>query len=265
MLDRLDPPERAKMTAAYRALALVEDGMRLGLGTGSTANWLVRFLGARRHLEGLDVTCVATSRATEALARGCGLQTGPLEAVGWLDLTIDGADEVDGGLRLIKGGGGALLREKIVATASERMVVIADDGKYVTRLGGFPLPVEVVRFGRSATETLIADVLDGAEVGRRAISLREEGGRPMITDEGHNILDLSLGWIGAPAQLARRLLAVPGVVETGLFLGVADTAILGFASGEVRVLSAGHDPEDIDPPEDTRLQAFLAHVLARRD
>lgn len=260
MSDRLDPPARAKMISAYHAMSFVEDGMKLGLGTGSTAAWLVKLLGARRGLERLDVVCVSTSESTEALAREMGLATTTLEEAGWLDLTIDGADEVDPMLTLIKGGGGALLREKIVATASDRMVVIADRSKLVQRLGAFPLPVEVVRFGWEATARLVADVLEDADVEARDISRRMRDGAPFVTDEGHYILDLELGQIGGEEKLAAELLAIPGVVETGLFIDVADTVVVGASSGEARLLYADRTPELIDPEDDGRLARLLSYI-----
>ncbi|MSU90113.1 ribose-5-phosphate isomerase RpiA [Rhodobacteraceae bacterium 2CG4] len=263
MLDRLDPPDRAKLTAAYHAMQFVEDDMRIGLGTGSTAEWLVRLLGARSYLEGLRVVAVSTSERTEALARSVGLRTATLEEAGWLDLTIDGADEVDPVLSLIKGGGGSLLREKIVAAASERMVVIADDGKRVDTLGAFPLPVEVVRFGWTATRKLIEDVLSSTDLDGSTISPRMKDGARFVTDEGHYILDLHLEYIDDVDSLAPRLLAVPGVVETGLFIDIADTAVFGFASGEVHELGADGETRRLDPPQDERMQRILAQLDIR--
>ncbi|MHA3978867.1 ribose-5-phosphate isomerase RpiA [Halovulum sp. GXIMD14794] len=260
MLDRLDPPARAKLTAAYHAMEYVEDDMRIGLGTGSTAEWLVLLLGARRHIEGLRVKAVSTSERTEALAKKMGLQTGTLEEIGWLDLTIDGADEVDPMLSLIKGGGGSLLREKIVAAASERMVVIADDSKRVETLGAFPLPVEVVRFGWTATRKLIEDVLSSTDLDGTTITVRQKDGEAFLTDEQHFILDLHLEYIDDVDSLGQRLLAVPGVVETGLFVDIADTAIFGMASGEVKVQVADGAPAPLDPPSDDRLREMLAYI-----
>ena len=242
MLDRLSPPDRGKLSSAYHAMAEVEGGMRVGLGTGSTAAWLVKLLGARRHLEGLEILAVSTSEATEALARQVGIPTTTLDEAEWLDLTIDGADEFDPALNLIKGGGGALLREKIVATASERMVVITDPSKEVQTLGAFDLPVEVVKFAWKTTAAQVADVLGSSDVDGRDIVRRERDGVPFETDEGHYILDLKLGRIGDPAALARGLLEIAGVVETGLFLGIAEQVIIGASSGEARVLKPGIAP-----------------------
>ena len=160
MSYELTPIDKAKFVAAKQATEYVESGMKIGLGTGSTAAWLVQCLGEMVREEGLSVTCVATSNETATLASEVGLQTVPLEEVKWLDLTIDGTDEFDESLALIKGGGGALLREKIVATASDRMIVIADASKRVAGLGKFPLPVEVVPFGLSVTQNLIQEMLD---------------------------------------------------------------------------------------------------------
>lgn len=231
-----DPAARAKYAAAERALDYVEGGMVLGLGTGSTADWLVRLLGARAR--GLDLLCVPTSAKTARLAAECGLRTATLEAAGRPDLTIDGADEIDPALRLIKGGGGSLLQEKIVAAASRRMLVIADEGKLAPRLGAFPLPVEVVRFGWTATRDLLLRALASEDVGARGARLRGGEAAPFVTDEGHYILDLDLRRIGDPEGLAARLGLLPGVVETGLFLGMASGAAIGRPDGSSRVLEA---------------------------
>lgn len=230
------PDERAKRAAAARAVALVEEGMVLGFGTGSTADWFVRLLGERVRGSGLRVRGVATSDATEALARAEGLDVVDIGNAGPIDLTVDGADEIDARLNLIKGGGGALLREKIVAAASARMVVIADSSKRVQRLGAFPLPVEVVHFGWTATQAAIAAVLERANVGSRRIERRMGGGDPVVTAEGHYLLDLHLGWIEDPSALAAAFAAVPGVVEHGLFLGMADLVLLGREDESVDVL-----------------------------
>mgnify|MGYP006280628775 FL=1 len=227
----LSPADRAKRAAAARAVALVEDGMRLGLGTGSTAAWMVRLLADRVRAEGLRIACVPTSTRTAAQAEGLGLTVTTLDAAGWLDLTIDGADEVDGGLTLIKGGGGALLQEKIVATASDRMVVIADAEKDVARLGAFPLPVEVTPFGRGATRRLIARALEAADVDGRDVVLRMAGQAPYVTDEGNHLFDLHLGRVGDAEGLNAALNVIPGVVETGLFVGICDRLILGHPDG----------------------------------
>ena len=229
--------EAGKHAAAEAALAQVRDGMAVGLGTGSTAALMVEGL-ARRVAAGLNVTGVATSEATAAQAAGLGIALAGLEATGPLDLTIDGADEIDPALRLIKGGGGALLREKIVAAASRRMIVIADETKQVACLGRFPLPVEIVAFAPSATARAVAAALAEADVDSRGAGLRMAGAEPFRTDEGHLILDLALGRIGDAAALDARLRAIPGVVETGLFLGLAAEAFIGRDDGGHRHLIA---------------------------
>jgi ribose 5-phosphate isomerase A len=234
--------ERAKRAAAERAVTLVEPGMTVGLGTGSTAAHFVELLAARAAAEALDLACVATSEATAALATARGLRVVPLDGSVRIDLTVDGADEVDGTLRLIKGGGAALLREKIVANASERMVVIADAGKRVATLGAFPLPVEVVRFGLGATRAAVQRLLLEADVDERKIVVRMADDAPLVTDEGHHILDLHLTRIGNPPALGAALVAVPGVVEHGLFIGMAERAILGRADGTVTELAADGEP-----------------------
>lgn len=227
-----------KLAAAQRALEFVEPGMRLGLGTGSTAAKLVDLLG-RQVANGFDVLCVPTSEATRMQAAGLGIPLTTLDDTPYLDLTIDGADELDGELRLIKGGGGALLREKIVATASERMLVIADVSKCVTTLGAFPLPVEVVRFGVRATQEMIEIV--AADAGcRGAIALRLGADRqPIVTDSGNYIFDCAFGRIEDPEALDEALKCVPGVVENGLFLGIADAAVIAGPEG-VTVLEADY-------------------------
>ena len=219
-----------KESAARAALDLVEAGMRIGLGTGSTAARFVAALG-ERVAAGLRVVCVPSSEATRAQAERLGIPLTTLDETPQLDLTIDGADEIDDQLRMIKGGGGALLREKIVATASDRMVAIVDESKVVTSLGLFPLPVEVVRFGLMATMRLIEAI--AAETGcHGAITLRPgEGDAPFVTDQGHLILDCAFGNIPEPEVLAFSLKRVPGVVEHGLFLGLADLAIVAGKGG----------------------------------
>jgi len=229
------PADRAKSAAATRALEQIRDGMRIGLGTGSTAACFVRLLGAKVR-QGLQVTGVATSQATAELATAEGITLGELDAVGPLDLTVDGADEVDPGLGLIKGGGGALLREKIVAQASARLLIVADEGKRVAHLGAFPLPVEIVRFGAGTTQAAVEALLARSDVDRRTVTLRAGAGGPVVTDEGHFVLDLDLGRIGDPAALAAQVNAIPGVVEHGLFLGMAEAAIFGRPDGSTEVL-----------------------------
>lgn len=222
--------DELKRQAAARALELVRPGMRLGLGTGSTAKHFVDLLG-RRVAEGLDVLCVATSEATQAQAVSLNIPMSTLDETPALDLTVDGADEIDPQLRLIKGGGAALLREKIVAAASARMVVIADDGKLVTTLGRFPLPIEVVPFGLEATRRAVATAIAASgAAGDIALRRRPDGG-PLVTDGGHFILDARLGAIERPELLAQALNMVPGVVEHGLFIGLASGAILAGAGG----------------------------------
>ena len=241
MTAEMSPNDKAKYVAARRAVDFVEDGMRVGLGTGSTAAWMVRCLGEMVREEGMMITTVATSVRTAELAREVGLVVKPLGEVRWLDLTIDGADEFDPGLNLIKGGGGALLHEKIVATASDQMVVIADQTKYVDRLGAFPLPVEIIPFGWQTTKALVEEMLSNVEVTGRSVTLRQDGDEPFRTDEGNLILDLHLRRISNPAQLSLVLNQIPGVVENGLFLDICDVAIIGNPDGtvELRDINAG--------------------------
>ena len=229
MTGTLSPEDTAKRAAAAAALELVAPGMALGLGTGSTAKWFVDLLGARGH----DGPCVPTSSRTRAQAEGLGLQVTTLEAVPALDLVVDGADEVDPAFNLIKGGGGALLQEKIVASASSRMVVIADASKTVPVLGAFALPVEVVRFGWAGTLGRIARVLADHGAGDVVPVWRGAPDDPFVTDEGHYIADLAMGSIADPPALDAALAQVTGVVETGLFCGIAETILIGRPDGSV--------------------------------
>jgi ribose 5-phosphate isomerase A len=183
--------------------------------------------------DGLKIKGVPTSTRTAALAREVGIEVISLDEAKWLDLTIDGADEFDGALNLIKGGGGALLQEKIVATASDQMIVIADVGKEVESLGAFPLPIEVIPFGWQTTRALVEEMLISMDVLGRDVTLRMNGDRPFITDEGNHILDLHLNRIGNARQLAMVLNQVPGVVENGLFIDICDIVIVGYGDGRV--------------------------------
>jgi ribose 5-phosphate isomerase A len=220
--------DQGKQEAARRALEFVRPGMKLGLGTGTTAHHFVDLVGERVRA-GLGVRCVATSEATETQAKGLGIPLSTLDDLLELDLTVDGADEIDPKLRLIKGGGGALLREKIVAAASKRMIVIADSTKLVAELGAFPLPVEVVPFGLAATRRHIEHAISGLGL---AGPIRLRGGSsPFVTDGGHFILDCSLRAVAEPELLGKTLSLIPGVVEHGLFVGFARTAIIAGAEG----------------------------------
>ncbi|HJU30703.1 MAG TPA: ribose-5-phosphate isomerase RpiA [Hyphomicrobiaceae bacterium] len=224
------PADQWKQQAAEHALAYVEDGMLLGLGTGSTAARFVDLVG-RRVREGLSLRCVPTSEATRIQAERLGIALTTLDEVPFLDLTVDGADELDSDLRLIKGGGGALLREKIVAMASERMIVIADASKRVEVLGRFPLPVEAVRFGLTATRTLIEAVTSDAGCTGEITLRAGKDGAPFLTDSGNVVFDCAFARIGNPEALDQALKRVPGVVENGLFLGIADVAIVAGPEG----------------------------------
>ncbi|MGH6861895.1 MAG: ribose-5-phosphate isomerase RpiA [Phyllobacterium sp.] len=218
-----------KIEAAAAALTYVEDGMRLGIGTGSTAEEFVRLL-AGKVAAGLDIVGVPTSERTASLCRELGVRLTTLEETPQLDITIDGADEVDPQLALIKGGGGALLREKIVAAASGRMIVIADASKRVETLGAFPLPIEVNRFGLAATRLAIAQAAGALDLSGD-VTLRMTGAEAFVTDGGHLILDASFGRIRDPRALSNALHAIPGVVEHGLVLNLARIAVLAGADG----------------------------------
>lgn len=246
MPAELSPIDKAKFVAAKRATEFVEDGMKLGLGTGSTAAWMVRCLAERIREEGLKVTGVPTSSRTAELAASLGVPLATLDEVKWLDMTIDGADEFDPHLALIKGGGAALLQEKIVATASDQMIVIADAAKEVTQLGAFPLPVEVIPFGWQTTKALIEETLVSLDVLNRDCTLRMNGDRPLVTDEANFIIDLHLKRIGNPRQLALVLNQIPGVVENGLFIDICDIVVIGHGDGRVTVrdINQGTEGED---------------------
>jgi ribose 5-phosphate isomerase A len=234
MADAATKVDDYKVQAARAAIDLVKPGMKLGLGTGSTAYHFVEAVGELVR-NGLEVLCVPTSEATRSHAEKLRIPLSSLDETPQLDLTVDGADEIDDQLRLIKGGGGALLREKIVATASDRMVVIADESKLSETLGSHPLPVEVVRFGLRATTRLIEAL--AAEAGCEGeVRLRPgQGDLPFITDQGNLIVDCAFHTIPEPEVLAFALKRVPGVVEHGLFLGLADVAIVA-GSGGVQVI-----------------------------
>lgn len=233
-----------KKMAAMRAVEMVEPGMRIGLGTGSTAAHFVALLGARVKA-GLSVICVPTSEETRKFGESRGITMSTLEEVPELDITFDGADEIDEELRMIKGGGGALLREKIVAMASDRVVIMVDESKLVETIGAFKLPVEVVQFGLTATrdmiETLASDC--GCE-GEVEVRMTAEGS-PFITDNGNYILDCAFGRIDDPEDLDDALKFIPGVVESGLFLDICDVAIVSGEDG-VRLIEAERDEIDED-------------------
>lgn len=217
-----------KKRVAEAAVEYVQDGMVVGLGTGSTAYWAIQKLGARVK-EGLRIKAIATSAKSEALAIELGIPMVPFAEVDYIDVTIDGADEVDTEFNLIKGGGGALLREKIVAAASRQLIVIVDETKLVRHLGQFPLPVEAVRFGIETTKRAIE------QLGCRS-GLRLHDGGPYITDNGNYILDCEFGTIEDPEQLTHRLNAIPGVVDNGLFIQMARKIIVGYRDGVIKTL-----------------------------
>ncbi|WP_143759972.1 ribose-5-phosphate isomerase RpiA [Paenibacillus odorifer] len=219
-----------KQLAAEKAVEFVKDGMKIGLGTGSTAYWAINKLGERVS-EGLKITAVATSRASEEQARELGIPIVAFGDIDSLDLTIDGADELDSSLQLIKGGGGALLREKIVASNSTRMIVIADESKVVNTLGKFPLPVEIVPF---AWEWTVAEL---AKLGCNP-ELRRSGEELYKTDNGNYIADCRFEVIESAPKLALTIQSIPGVVEHGLFIGIAEMAIVGKKDGSIEIIEA---------------------------
>lgn len=219
-----------KRQAGERAADFIRDGMTVGLGTGSTVHWTIVRLGALVR-EGLTIRAVPTSRQTEKSAAEQKIPLVTFADVRELDLTIDGADEISPRLDLIKGGGGALLREKLVAAASKRLIVVADESKLVPALGSFPLPVEVVPFGWEITARRVENL-------NLKQSLRMSDGKPFLTDNGNYILDCDCGKIENPAQLHRELKLLTGVVETGLFVGMADAAVVA-GSGGIEIIEKG--------------------------
>lgn len=228
----MDQAKLKEMTARA-AVEHVENGMKLGIGSGSTAEAFVAVL-AERVRDGLQITGVPTSERTASLCTELGVGLSTLDEEPSLDLTIDGADEIDGEMSLIKGGGGALLREKIVASASASMIVIADQTKLVEHLGAFALPIEVNRFGLRATRLAIEAVAQALDLPPQ-LSLRMDGETPFVTDGGHLIIDASFGLIRDARALSTALHAVPGVVEHGLFIGMARKAIIAAPEG-VRIV-----------------------------
>jgi len=219
-----------KQLAAEKAVSFLEDGMTVGLGTGSTAYWAIEKIGEKVNREGWKIRAIATSLRSEEQARGLGIPIVGFSEVKSIDVTIDGADEVDGHLQLIKGGGGALLREKIVATNSRQMIVVADESKWVKVLGKFPLPVEVINFGWEKTFEKLQ--LLGCAAKRRL-----NGTDPYITDNGNFIIDCSFESIQDAPALHELVNSITGVVDNGLFIGIATILVLGYNNGETRIIS----------------------------
>ena len=235
MIDHLSLSDRSKYACALRASALVENGMKVGLGTGSTAYWLVYHLAERVRSEGLEIVGVPTSNKTREQAQAEGLKLISMDDAGRLDITIDGADEFDQSMNLIKGGGGAHLQEKIVAFGSDRMVVIADETKKVNKLGKFPLPVEVLKFGSASSQKQIEELLIAQNYRDFTVQMRMEKNKPFITDEGNYIFDLNLGEIQNPRKLCVDLNIIPGVVENGLFIDVCKAVVIGYSDGTAKI------------------------------
>lgn len=218
-----------KKIAAEKAVEYVKTGMSIGLGTGSTAYWAIQSI-AERVKHGLQVKAIATSAQSEFLAKECGIQIFSFADIVQLDITIDGADEIDGNLNLVKGGGGALLREKIVASATKLYIIIADEKKLVSRLGAFPLPVEVVQFGYEISVKQLQKL--GC-----IPNLRLLDDKPFVTDNGNYTFDCEFKSIQQPNLLHQKINAIPGVVDNGLFLDMADIVILGSSDGNTKTLT----------------------------
>jgi len=221
--------DQEKKLAARAAVKLVESGNVVGLGSGSTASYAIRFL-AERIAQGLKIVGIPTSQKTKQLAEELGIPLTTLDEQPRIDIDIDGADEIDPQLNLIKGGGGAFLREKVIASVSRRFVVIAESTKQVQRLGKFPLPVEVIPFAESLIKGQIEKL--GAHVVLRLYPY----GNPYVTDEGHHILDCTFGEIPDPPALAQKLCSIPGVVEHGLFIGMAEMALVGKGAAVIQLV-----------------------------
>jgi ribose 5-phosphate isomerase A len=218
-----------KKIAAEKAIGFVRDGMLLGLGTGSTAYWAILGIADRMKKENLRIRAIATSNRSEKLARESGITIVEFDKHTSIDLTIDGADEVNRDLDLIKGGGGALLREKIVAYNSRQLIIIVDESKLVAALGRFPLPVEIANFGWEITSTHLASLGCKTE-------LRMNDGTPFLSDNGHFIIDCNFEVIGDAAALNRQIQEIPGVMETGLFIQMANQVIVGYEDGHSEIL-----------------------------
>ncbi len=224
----MNAQEKMKQTAGEYAVKFIQPGMIIGIGTGSTVYYFIKALG-KKVAAGFEVKGVPTSRKTEELARQNGIALIDLNDVPLIDLAIDGADEVDSNLQLIKGGGGSLLQEKMIAAASKQLIIIADAGKAVERLGKFPLPIEVIPYGWKQTAKHIQ------QLNCNEIVLRQKEGNPFISDHGHYILDCHFDKIDNAALLSQQLNAIPGVVENGLFINMASIAVFGNEDGTVRL------------------------------
>ena len=224
--------EETKKLAAVQALEYIQPNMTIGVGTGSTVYWFIQEL-AKKVKQGMLCQCVPTSLATNTLALELGIPMLALNDVAGIDVTVDGADEIDQQLNLIKGGGGALLQEKMVAAASTKLVIIADSSKYTPQLGAFPLPVEVIPYGWKQVRRRLQDSY------KINTTLRMKNEEPFITDHGHYILDAHFQQIPDPSALAVALNTIPGVVENGLFIHMAAKAIIAYPDGRVQTYAAG--------------------------
>ena len=229
--------DEAKKAAGRRVIAeYVRDGMKLGLGSGTTSHFFVRELG--KHVaDGLKLTCTTTSRSTNDVAREVGIALTDPNEIGEIDLTIDGPDEIDRDLNMIKGGGACLLWEKIIAHASKRMITVCDETKIVDQLGAFPLPVEVVQFAWKQTERMVTETLARHRIKNAVIARRMRDGQPVVTDSGNFILDCRCGTISAPARLETELNRIPGVVENGLFTRESKGMVVGRLDGTTYVVT----------------------------
>lgn len=255
--------DKAKYASAKYSLNFIEDGMRVGLGTGSTAAWFVVLLADFIKKNDINLTTVSTSSSTKMLAESVGIRVVSLNEIERLDLTVDGADEFDDHLNLIKGGGGALLQEKIVASASSEMIVIADTKKHVEKLGKFPLPIEVVPFGASFTKNMIDELFFTCGFKNTLGTFRKKNGENFITDEGNNIIDYKLKEIENVQNLSIKINNLAGVIEHGIFTNLCTKVIVGEDNGNVHLYSKQLKTDEfqtIDLNEMNRLNAIIIGI-----
>ena len=253
--------DKVKYASAKFALNFIKDGMKICLGTGSTASWFVVLLGDLIRSKGINISSVSTSKFTKKLAESVGIEVLNLDELINLDLTVDGTDEFDDKLNLIKGGGGALLQEKIVASASSEMIVIADESKCVNKLGKFPLPVEVVPFGVQSTKALIDQLLYSLGYSEALGVIRSKNDNVFITDESNNIIDYKLSKIEDAEELSNKLNSLPGVVENGIFVNLCSKVIVAEPDGNIVLHTLGGKVSDFQNLDINEMNSLNAKIL----
>ena len=253
--------DKVKYASAKFALNFIKDGMKIGLGTGSTASWFVVLLGDLIRSKGINISSVSTSKFTKKLAESVGIEVLNLDELINLDLTVDGTDEFDDKLNLIKGGGGALLQEKIVASASSEMIVIADESKCVDKLGNFPLPIEVVPFGVQSTKALIDQLLYSLGYSEALGVIRSKNDNVFITDESNNIIDYKLSKIEDAEELSNKLNSLPGVVENGIFVNLCSKVIVAEPNGNIVLHTLGGKVSDFQNLDINEMNSLYAKIL----